>query len=700
MTSRPRDAVSLKGLETLFQVGAVGNLSDGQLLDGFVAARGAGEVAEATFTALVDRHGPMVLRVCRQILGDTHDAQDAFQATFLILVRKAGSVRKRDSVASWLHGIARRVSQRARSDRIRRRDYERRSAEMATRTEVQDADEPESWPEIHEELARLPGKYRESVVLCYLEGLTTEEAARRLGCPQGTILSRLSRARERLRERLTRRGLMVPAGLLADIPQAVTVPSALSQSVIQSALQLAAGGAVTTVVPASVADLTQGILRIMTMTKLKITAAALTMVAALAVGAGAILQEVSAGRPQTTQPKGESRAAPSVLVANIGNIRGLFAPGLIPADLKWIDVPSEQRVRILDLIEERTRTNLERIRTWKGTYSYKLGQLLSGPHLPIAFKDGIPMQNLAALMLEFDGRVDFAIDMENGATYRDKRTTAMTFIKPDTREVVDVRGPAAWDFRSIVTNKQIIIFPPDEQVTYGYLQHLPEARNKRLARRYDRTASNPRARDVIEQHLGSHYGEVLDPRAFFSTDAGKPTWSLLERLAGALRADHDNKIRRALEDHFSLAQADGPDGRWYCHQQWFGTGNGSSMWYTAFWKPGAGYNPVGYVVTFDRPDGKVSTKAEWEWTVIDGVHVPSRIKEVGYENPNGTPSRERESSLSHCVLNRALDPHQFDYAGLAMADGDLVIDEAKRVGYIIRAGEPVKLGDFVDPDDQ
>ena len=245
MTSRTRDAVSLKGLETLYQVGAVGTLTDGQLLDWFVAGRGAGEAAEAGFTALVDRHGPMVLRVCRQILGDTHDAQDAFQATFLILVRKAGSVRKRDSVASWLHGIARRVARRARSDRSRRREYERRSAEMSARTESQSAGEPECWPELHEEVARLPARYRDPVVLCYLEGLTTDEASRRLGCPQGTILSRLSRARERLRDRLTRRGLAVPAALgSADAARVAVVPAALSHTLVQSALRLAAGGRV------------------------------------------------------------------------------------------------------------------------------------------------------------------------------------------------------------------------------------------------------------------------------------------------------------------------------------------------------------------------------------------------------------------------------------------------------------------------
>ncbi len=183
MTSRTREAVSLRGLETLYRAGAVGNLTDGQLLEWFVAGRGAGEAAEAGFTALVDRHGPMVLRVCRQILGDTHDAEDAFQATFLVLVRKAGSVRKRDSVASWLHGIARRVARRARSDRARRLEYERRGAEMAGRTEARSAGEFECWPELHEEVARLPERYREPIVLCYLEGLTTDEASRRLDCP-------------------------------------------------------------------------------------------------------------------------------------------------------------------------------------------------------------------------------------------------------------------------------------------------------------------------------------------------------------------------------------------------------------------------------------------------------------------------------------------------------------------------------------
>src|SRR4051794_22551065 len=121
--------IFLNDLHTLFGVGAIGNLTDGQLLERFLAGRDG--TASVAFTALVQRHGPMVLRVCQQTLGDPHDAQDAFQATFLVLVRKAGSVQKRDSVASWLYGIARRVAQRARADASRRRAHERRGGGKA-----------------------------------------------------------------------------------------------------------------------------------------------------------------------------------------------------------------------------------------------------------------------------------------------------------------------------------------------------------------------------------------------------------------------------------------------------------------------------------------------------------------------------------------------------------------------------------------
>jgi len=222
----------------------------------------------------MERHGPMVLRVCQQILGDSDEALDAFQATFLVLVRKADSVRKRDSVASWLHGVARRVALRAKAGAARRREHERRRAVMAAES-VRDM--AEDRPEIHDEIARLPEKYREPVVLCYLEGLSVEVAAQRLKCPKGTVLSRLARARERLRQGLTRRGLALPAVFLAAglAPRSTAaLPAALLETTAQAAMQFAAGEGVTS---AAAVALAKGTLRAMLMTKLTLAASLMTV---------------------------------------------------------------------------------------------------------------------------------------------------------------------------------------------------------------------------------------------------------------------------------------------------------------------------------------------------------------------------------------------------------------------------------------
>ena len=262
--------------DTLFRFGVVGDLSDGQLVQRFLNADD--EVDHAAFTARVDRHGPMVLGVCREVLGNTHDAQDAFQATFLVLARKAASVRKTDSVASWLHGVALRVAVRAKAHATRRRVYERRSAVMRAAEFASERGSPECWPELHEEIARLPQHYREPVVLCYLEGLSTEAAALRIGCPKGTVLSRLSRARERLRGRLDRRGLGLPAvGLAANLTLTVrtALPARLLDTTVRASLSFAGRlPAEATFASATATTLARGMLYTMTVSKLAILGAA------------------------------------------------------------------------------------------------------------------------------------------------------------------------------------------------------------------------------------------------------------------------------------------------------------------------------------------------------------------------------------------------------------------------------------------
>ena len=257
-------------LDAMLRQGASGPLSDGQLLDRVDEARG--DSAEAAFAALVERHGPMVLRVCRDSIGDPHDAEDAFQAVFLVLARKARSIRRRESAAGWLFGVARVVSARARKDAARRRKLLNDLASLPPARSPR----AESWEELHEELARLPEAYRSAVVLCHLEGLSHEEAAHRLGCPLRTLQSRLLRARARLRENLARRGVTPGAGALALLERGATAPP-IAAKLAGLTARVALNGSTGTI-PAAVSSLADGVLTMSTATKLILSTAALAAI--------------------------------------------------------------------------------------------------------------------------------------------------------------------------------------------------------------------------------------------------------------------------------------------------------------------------------------------------------------------------------------------------------------------------------------
>ena len=269
MKGRSAGARVLRRLDAVFEFGVVGNFSDAQLVQRFITARDGAD--EAAFTALMERHAPMVLDVCQQVLRDPHDAQDAFQATFLVLARRAASVRKADSVASWLHGVALRIAVRVKSDAARRRAHEQQSAALRSVTDEGHAGPPESWAALHEEIGRLPQRYRDPVVLCYLEGLSTEEAALRIGCPKGTILSRLSRARERLRDRLIRRGLnrcLVPLAAGSRPIFQAAVPPSLQVETVANSLAFAGRRAAEAALPsATAAAMARGLIQAMTLSR-------------------------------------------------------------------------------------------------------------------------------------------------------------------------------------------------------------------------------------------------------------------------------------------------------------------------------------------------------------------------------------------------------------------------------------------------
>jgi RNA polymerase sigma factor (sigma-70 family) len=279
------------------------DLTDRHLLERFVSAQD-----QAAFAALVQRHGPMVLGVCRRLLHDAHEAEDAFQATFLVLVHKVRSISRPELLGPWLHGVAYRTAARARQA-ARRRARERETPAMPNGDPAVEA----MWGELRvlldEELGRLAQKYRTPLVLFYLEGKTTEEVARQIGCPKGTVLSRLARGRDRLRDRLVRRGVALSVWtlvtVLAEKAAPVAVPAVVAEGTIKAAVLTAAGQAAAGAIPATVAALTEGVLRSMFLSKLKVVAAVVLALSMAVVASVVCARWALADRPA---PAGKDEA--------------------------------------------------------------------------------------------------------------------------------------------------------------------------------------------------------------------------------------------------------------------------------------------------------------------------------------------------------------------------------------------------------
>ncbi len=276
---------ALRQVRTLFALGAVGGLTDAQLVERFLG--GVGSVREDAFAALVQRHGPMVLGVCRRTLSGSADAEDAYQAVFLVLARKAGAIRRVDGLRSWLYGVAVRTAKESGKRSARHRAREGGTMDESTAVSAPDEERGDLLALLDEEIDRLPSRYRDPLMLCELEGASRQDAARQLGLPEGTLSSRLARGRSLLRDRLSRRGVASVSGPFATpIGKSVNValPGPLTASTVRLALKFAEGGATTGMVPVAVLSLAEGVLGMISAAKLK-----LILVATASLGAAACL---------------------------------------------------------------------------------------------------------------------------------------------------------------------------------------------------------------------------------------------------------------------------------------------------------------------------------------------------------------------------------------------------------------------------
>jgi RNA polymerase sigma factor (sigma-70 family) len=305
-------------------------LTDAQLLESFLV--GGEEVA---FEALVRRHGPMILGVCRRVLQDRHDAEDAFQAAFLVFLRKAAAIGKRKSLASWLYGVAHRTALQARKKAAQRRAKERQ-VEMAQKQPTGDNAIQDMLPLLDQEMSRLPDKYRVPIILCDLEGKTRKAAAQQLDLPEKTLSTRLDRARVMLAKRLARHGTILSSSALAlAISQnmaSASVPHALVSSTVKIASLVVAGktGAAAAI-SAKVAVLTEGVVKTMLLTKLKTMAAVLVVVTALGTGVGTLGHMALAENQPATNLEGEKsrdRAKEAAPDEQGANGQGIEKPGV------------------------------------------------------------------------------------------------------------------------------------------------------------------------------------------------------------------------------------------------------------------------------------------------------------------------------------------------------------------------------------
>jgi len=276
-------------------------VTDGELLSRFVNERD-----EAAFESLLLRHGPMVLGVCRRILRSEADAHDAFQATFLVFLRKAGSIQPRAMVGNWLYGVAQRTSLKARAFR-RMRTIAWADESLASRDASRDQVQAELRDLLDRELSRLPDKYRVPVVLCELEGRSIKEAAQTLDCPAGTVASRLARGRALLAKRLTRQGLVISgaalAGLLTNEAASAAVPTRLCFSLIEAATAVTFDGSLGAgIVSSEVSHLAARALRTMSISSLRWATAACVSVSLAVAGGSLFIYRASGAEQESTPP--------------------------------------------------------------------------------------------------------------------------------------------------------------------------------------------------------------------------------------------------------------------------------------------------------------------------------------------------------------------------------------------------------------
>jgi RNA polymerase sigma factor (sigma-70 family) len=556
MTSTPLHLV-LHRLRQRLGVPPSADPTDGQLLRRFVRSHDA-----AAFEALVRQHGPMVWGVCRRVLPEGHDAEDAFQATFLVLLRKAPSIREHDSAASWLYGVARRIARRARANADRRRDVERLAPPRQQADVPTEAAGREVLAIVQEELAQLPERFRAPLTLCGLGGLTKAEAARQLGCKAGTVASRLARARERLRARLARRGVIVPAAVVGGLLAEEAAPAGLVAATVRAGSAFLAGGEV----PSSVARLVKGAVEGAAAARLKALAALVLGLAVLGAGAGLAALRTPEAKDEAADRPREAEKAEGAAPAPLDAFGDPLPPGAL-ARLGSVRLrkPGQQDVTFAPDGKTLFSTGLDgRIDTWDAaTGKYLRGRRLEGTEDFDRSATTLAPGGKAVLVWLWTrpsllvcevptGKKLGTVTLDSGQVYRaavapDGRAVATAVNGENNKHFIDL-----WDVAKGTRRRLLEPRYGHEAVTFS-----PDGKLLAAGGGMDETL---RVWDVSKGTLLHSFGKRTDNGLTFSPD-GKTLAAWCDDRAVRLWDMATGKEQAVLRTTYALALAFAPDGK-------------------------------------------------------------------------------------------------------------------------------------------
>ena len=357
----------------------------------------------------------------------------------------------------------------------------------------------------------------------------------------------------------------------------------------------------------------------------------------------------------------------------------------VPQD--WSEVDLSRRLEILQMVADQSAGNYQSIRTWKGTYAVRVQERLSQGYVARTFGGRLEKPDVVPLIYEVASAMRFAIDRASESTYRFVKSNEMRFFKEGSNETVEMPNVAPLNKCSLVTPEHYVHFSP-EVVWPGFtmLRDHPQAQNRPAAFREPR-----------EKAKGGHLGELMDPCSFFGFSTVQKFWEELHLYIRVMRGDDGKDRQRECDEILTVYQAARPEGTWYRLMMELTGPDDSQTYLTTVWSPVAGFNPISKVMSKDRAGEQLIETTQWHWQRFDDVFVPASLKESTYSPDTGKLTYQREVDLEKCVVNGPLEPGQFTYRGLGLAEGDLVVDNIEDAVYVMRGGEPEKLADFAEP---